>query len=99
MRLEIISRASSFIRALNNFDMVRIYSQNSTQSTDAKALGMYYLDVVDPFTKPSDLLLKIPIKVLWFSSAYASKIGTNTNTLGKETSKAAVLLCYLCIFI
>jgi hypothetical protein len=48
-----IEAQARFIRALNNFDMVRIYSKIYT-STDAKAsLGMYYLDVVDPFGKPS----------------------------------------------
>jgi hypothetical protein len=53
MQLDNIEAQARFIR-LNNFDMVRIYSKIPTQSTDAKAsLGMYYLDVVDPFGKPS----------------------------------------------
>jgi hypothetical protein len=53
MQLEIL-RLKLALLELNNFDMVRIYSKIPTQSTDAKAsLGMYYLDVVDPFGKPS----------------------------------------------
>jgi hypothetical protein len=43
-----------FIRALNMFDLVRIYSKIPTQSADANAsLGMHYLDKVEPFAKPS----------------------------------------------
>jgi hypothetical protein len=79
---------------LNNFDMVRIYSI-PTQSTDAKAsLGMYYLDVVDPFGKPSRPTVSA-YKILADLLIAKDKIGT-TNTLAQgKATKAAVLRCYL----
>lgn len=43
-----------FVRALNHFDLVRIYSKIPTQSADANAsLGMPYLDGFTPTATPS----------------------------------------------
>ena len=43
-----------FIRALTQFDAVRIYSKIPTQSSDALgSLGMYYLKTFEPFARPS----------------------------------------------
>jgi hypothetical protein len=48
-----IEGQARFLRALNNFDMVRIYSKIPTQSTDAgTSLGMYYLETVTPSPLP-----------------------------------------------
>jgi hypothetical protein len=47
-----IEAQARFIRALNNFDMVRIYSNLHNQLMRRHLWG-YYLDVVDPFGKPS----------------------------------------------
>ena len=42
-----------FVRALDMFDMVRIYSKIPTQSSDANSsLGMYYLDNFEPNAQP-----------------------------------------------
>jgi hypothetical protein len=87
-----IEGQARFIRALNNFDMARIYSKIPTQSTDANAsLGMYYLDVVDPFSKPSrPTVAETYAKVLADLLIAKDKIGT-TNTLASgKASKAAV---------
>lgn len=49
-----IEGQARFIRALCHFDLARIYSKIPTQSSDAnQSLGMFYLDVLDPFLKPS----------------------------------------------
>ncbi len=87
-----IEGQARFLRALNMFDMARIYSKIPTQSADANAsLGMYYLDTVDPFGKPSrptvaDTYTKIINDLL----IAKDKIGT-TNTLASgKASKAAV---------
>jgi hypothetical protein len=72
--------------------MVRIYSKIPTQSTDAKAsLGMYYLDVVDPFGKPSRPTVESAYaKILADLLIAKDKIGT-TNTLAQgKATKAAV---------
>jgi hypothetical protein len=87
-----IEAQARFIRALNNFDMVRIYSKIPTQSTDAKAsFGMYYLDVVDPFGKPSRPTVESTYtKILADLLIAKDKIGT-TNTLAQgKATKAAV---------
>lgn len=87
-----IEGQARFIRALNNFDLARIYSKIPTQSTDANAsLGMYYLDVVDPFSKPArptvtDTYAKVVADLLIAKDKIAT---TNTNASGKA-SKAAV---------
>ena len=81
-----------FIRALNNFDLVRIYSKIPTQSTDANAsLGMYYLDKVDPFSKPSrGTVAESYAKIVADLEKAKGLIGTaNLNTAGKA-NKAAV---------
>jgi hypothetical protein len=87
-----IEGQARFIRALNNFDMARIYSKIPTQSTDANnSLGMYYLDVVDPFSKPSrPTVSETYTKVIADLLLAKDKIGsTNTLASGKAT-KAAV---------
>lgn len=87
-----IEGQARFLRALNNFDLVRIYGKIPTQSADANtSLGMYYLDVVDSFSKPSrptvaDSYQKILADLL----IAKDKIGT-TNTLASgRASRAAV---------
>lgn len=48
-----IEGQARFVRALNMFDMVRIYSKIPTQSTDAgSSLGMFYLESVNPGPLP-----------------------------------------------
>ncbi len=43
-----------FLRALNHFDMLRIYSKIPTQSADAMgSLGVYYLSTFEPNARPS----------------------------------------------
>jgi hypothetical protein len=87
-----IEGQARFLRALNNFDMVRIYSKIPTQSADANAsLGMYYLDVVEPFSKPSrstvtDSYSKIIADLL----IAKDKIGTSNTTASGRASRAAV---------
>lgn len=87
-----IEGQARFIRALNNFDLARIYSKIPTQSTDANAsLGMYYLDVVAPFSKPSrptvqDTYKKVVDDLL----IAADKIGTANTLASGKASKAAV---------
>jgi hypothetical protein len=83
-----IEAQARFIRAFN-FDMVRIYSKIT--STDAKAsLGMYYLDVVDPFGKPSRPTVDAYAKIFSRFAYRKDKIGT-TNTLAQgKATKAAV---------
>jgi hypothetical protein len=84
-----------FIRALNNFDLVRIYSKIPTQSTDANAsLGMYYLDKVDPFFKPSRGTVADSYKKIVADLEKAKGlIGTaNQNTAGKANRAAVCAL-------
>lgn len=81
-----------FIRALNMFDLVRIYSKIPTQSTDANAsLGMHYLDKVEPFAKPSrGTVAESYTKIVADLEKAKGLIGTaNLNTAGKA-NKAAV---------
>ena len=87
-----IEGQARFLRAFNNFDLVRIYSKIPTQSADANAsLGMYYLDVVAPFSKPSRPTVDATYKKILDDLLIAKdKIGTtNTNASGKA-SRAAV---------
>lgn len=84
-----------FIRALNNFDLVRIYSKIPTQSTDANAsLGMPYLDKVDPFSKPSRGTVADSYKKIVADLEKAKGlIGTaNANTAGKANRAAVCAL-------
>ncbi|RTY80541.1 RagB/SusD family nutrient uptake outer membrane protein [Flavobacterium sp. GSP27] len=87
-----IEGQARFIRAINNFDMVRIYSKIPTQAADANAsLGMYYLDVVAPFSKPTrptvqDTYKKVVDDLL----IAADKIGTTNTVASGKASKAAV---------
>ena len=84
-----------FIRALNNFDLVRIYSKIPTQSTDANAsLGMYYLDKVDPFFKPSrGTVAESYAKIVADLEKAKGLIGTaNQNTAGKANRAAVAAL-------
>ena len=84
-----------FIRALNNFDLVRIYSKIPTQSADANAsLGMYYLDKVDPFFKPSRGTVADSYKKIVADLERAKGlIGTaNQNTAGKANRAAVAAL-------
>lgn len=87
-----IEAQARFIRALNMFDLVRIYSKIPTQSSDANAsLGMYYLDTVDPFAKNSRPTVADTYgKILADLLIAKDKIGaTNTLAQGKAT-KASV---------
>lgn len=87
-----IEGQARFLRALNMFDMARIYSKIPTQSADANAsLGMYYLDTVDPFGKPSrPTVSETYTKIINDLLIAKDKIGT-TNTLASgKASKAAV---------
>ena len=87
-----IEGQARFIRALNNFDMARIYSKIPTQSTDANAsLGMYYLDVVEPFSKPTRPTVADSYKkVIDDLLIAADKIGTSNSVASGKASKAAV---------
>jgi hypothetical protein len=70
--------------------MVRIYSKIPTQSTDAKAsLGMYYLDVVDPFGKPSRPTVGTYAKIL---AVLSQKIRYNKYFGARKSYKSSVLL-------
>ena len=81
-----------FIRALNNFDLVRIYSKIPTQSADANAsLGMYYLDTVDPFAKPSRGTVADSYKKIVADLEKAKGlIGTPNQNVGGKANRAAV---------
>ena len=81
-----------FIRALNNFDLVRIYSKIPTQSADANAsLGMYYLDTVDPFAKPSRGTVADSYKKIVADLEKAKGlIGTPLQNTGGKANRAAV---------
>jgi hypothetical protein len=87
-----IEAQARFIRALNMFDMVRIYSKIPSQSVDANAsLGMIYLDNIDPFAKNSrptvsDTYSKIVADLLIAKDKMGS---SNALSAGKAT-KAAV---------
>lgn len=89
-----IEGQARFIRALTMFDMVRIYSKIPTQSADAKLSdGMFYLDVVDPFGKPSrpkveETYAKI-IADLLLAKDKIAVANSNTLKFGKA-SKASV---------
>ena len=87
-----IEGQARFIRALNNFDMARIYSKIPTQSTDANAsLGMYYLDVVAPFSKPTrPTVADSYTKILADLLIAKDKIGTSNTYASGKASKAAV---------
>ena len=87
-----IEGQARFIRALNNFDLVRIYSKIPTQAPDANAsLGMYYLDVVEPFSKPSRPTVEATYKkVVDDLLIAADKIGTTNAIASGKASKAAV---------
>jgi hypothetical protein len=84
-----IEAQARFIRALNNFDMVRIYSKIHTNQLMRRHLWGYYLDVVDPFGKPSRPTVESAfILEFRFCLSQKIKIGT-TNTLaqGKATKQ------------
>lgn len=90
-----IEGQARFLRALNNFDLVRIYGKIPTQSTDANtSLGMFYLDVNDPYSKPSrptvaDSYQKILADLL----IAKDKIGlSNTLTSGRASRSAVYAL-------
>ena len=87
-----IEGQARFIRALNNFDLVRIYSKIPTQAPDANAsLGMYYLDVVEPFSKPSRPTVEATYKkVVDDLLIAADKIGATNAIASGKASKAAV---------
>ncbi|MFV8370394.1 RagB/SusD family nutrient uptake outer membrane protein [Flavobacterium sp. LB2R40] len=87
-----IEGQARFIRALNNFDLVRIYSKIPTQAPDANAsLGMYYLDVIEPFSKPSRPTVEATYKkVIDDLLIAADKIGTTNAIASGKASKAAV---------
>jgi hypothetical protein len=87
-----IEGQARFLRALNNFDMVRIYSKIPTQSTDANtSLGMYYLDVVEPFAKPSrPTVADTYTKILADLLIAKDKIGTSNSLASGKASRAAV---------
>lgn len=87
-----IEGQARFIRALNNFDLVRIYSKIPTQAPDANAsLGMYYLDVVEPFSKPSRPTVEATYKkVVDDLLIAADKIGTTNAIASGKASKVAV---------
>ncbi len=87
-----IEGQARFIRALNNFDLVRIYSKIPTQAPDANAsLGMYYLDVVEPFSKPSRPTVEATYKkVVDDLLIAADKIGTTNAIASGKASKSAV---------
>lgn len=84
-----------FIRALNNFDLVRIYSKIPTQSADANAsLGMPYLDKVEPFAKPSrGTVSESYAKIVADLEKAKTLIATaNVNTAGKANRAAVYAL-------
>jgi len=87
-----IEGQARFLRAFNNFDLVRIYSKIPTQSADANAsLGMYYLDVVAPFSKPSRPTVDATYKKILDDLLIAKdKIGTNNLNSAGKASRAAV---------
>ncbi len=90
-----IEGQARFIRALCHFDMVRIYSKIPTQSADAnQSLGMFYLDVLDPFLKPSrptvaETYSKIINDLLIAKDKVSLTVSTATMNSGK-VSKAGV---------
>lgn len=81
-----------FIRALNNFDMVRIYSKIPTQSADANSsLGMPYLDKVEPFSKPSRGTVAESYKKITDDLEKAKTlIGTANQNLAGRANKSSV---------
>jgi hypothetical protein len=87
-----IEGQARFIRALTMFDMVRIYSKIPTQSSDAKSSdGMYYLDVVEPFGKPSrPKVEETYTKIINDLLIAKDKIGTSNTLASGKASRAAV---------
>ncbi len=87
-----IEGQARFIRALTMFDMVRIYSKIPTQSADAKLSdGMFYLDVVDPFGKPSrPKVEETYAKIIADLLVAKDKIGTANTLSSGKASKASV---------
>lgn len=87
-----IEGQARFIRALNMFDLARIYSQIPSQSAGANAsLGIFYYETVDPTLRPSRLTVAQTYdKIIADLLIAKDKINT-TNTLasGKAT-KASV---------
>lgn len=87
-----IEGQARFIRALNHFDLVRIYSKIPTQSADANgSLGMYYLETFEPTAKPSrPTVAETYSKIINDLLISKDLIGT-TNTLASgKASKSAV---------
>jgi starch-binding outer membrane protein, SusD/RagB family len=90
-----IEGQARFIRALCHFDLVRIYSKIPTQSPDAnQSLGMFYLDVISPFLKPSrPTVEKTYEKIIADLLIAKDKIGTaSTGTLGRANRTAVYAL-------
>jgi starch-binding outer membrane protein, SusD/RagB family len=87
-----IEGQARFLRAFNMFDLVRIYSKIPTQSADANAsLGMYYLDEVAPFSKPSRPTVAETYKKILDDLLIAKdKIATNNLNSAGKASRAAV---------
>jgi len=87
-----IEGQARFIRALNMFDMARIYSKIPSQSADANAsLGMIYLDKIDPFAKNSrPTVADTYSKILADLLIAKDKISTSNSLTAGKANRAAV---------
>jgi hypothetical protein len=87
-----IEGQARFIRALNMFDMARIYSQIPSQSAGANAsLGMFYYETVEPNLKPSRPTVEETYDKIIADLLIAKDKISATNTLASgKASKASV---------
>lgn len=87
-----IEGEAKFLRALNHFDMVRIYSKIPTQAPDAMgSLGVYYLTTFEPASKPSRPTVQDSYdRILADLISAKELISANNNVATGHASKAAV---------
>lgn len=87
-----IEGEAKFLRALNHFDMVRIYSKIPTQAADAySSLGVYYLTSFEPAAKPSRPTVQDSYdRILQDLLSAKDLISANNSVAAGHASKAAV---------
>ena len=87
-----IEGEARFLRAINHFDLVRIYSKIPTQSADALgSLGVYYLSTFEPNVRPSRPTVQESYdKILQDLLLAKDLISANNNVATGHASKAAV---------
>lgn len=89
-----IEGEARFIRALTQFDAVRIYSKIPTQSSDALgSLGMYYLKTFEPFARPSRPTVQETYnEILEDLLSAKDLIGNNSVTSGRASKSTVYAL-------